>query len=355
MLTEQSVMHVLSGIEDPELKKPLTDLGMVKFVKIDGGNVTVGITLTVPGCPLKEKITQDVRDGVQLIEGVTEVMVEFDVMSDEQRTKLKEKLGMGSKPGGPGKQPASIVKYAKRFIAVSSGKGGVGKSTVTSNLAVALSRLGKKVGLLDADVYGFSIPRMLGISGEPTVIDDKMIPLRWKDKLQVVSMGFFIDEDEPVIWRGPLLHKAINQFINDVIWDDLDYLLLDLPPGTGDVTLTIAQSIPAAELVVVTTPQATATHVAGRVATMAKRTELKVAGVIENMAYYENNGQRDYIFGKDGGKELAQRLGVKFLGEIPLLTSIREGADNGQPVADSGSDQEVAIFESIARELDSMA
>jgi ATP-binding protein involved in chromosome partitioning len=344
MLTEQAVMHVLSGINDPELKKPLTELDMVRYVKINGGKVDVGITLTVPGCPLKAKITDDVTSGIMLIPGVEAVNVQFDVMTEEQRMRLREKLGMGS--AKPGKE-ASIVKYAKRFIAVSSGKGGVGKSTVTANLAAALAKMGKKVGL--------SIPRMLGLSGQPTVIDDKMVPLRRGDNLQVVSMGFFIDEDEPVIWRGPLLHKAINQFINDVIWDELDYLFLDLPPGTGDVTLTIAQSIPSAELLVVTTPQATATHVAGRVAKMAERTNLKVIGVIENMAYYETDGRRDYIFGKDGGKDLAKSLGVELLGEIPLLTAIREGSDSGHPVSIEGTEKEMAIFAAIARKLEGMA
>lgn len=352
MLSEEAVMQVLGGIEDPELKKPLTDLGMVKYVKIDGNKVDVGITLTVPGCPLKARISDDVATGVKQIKGVESVSVKFDVMSDEQRNQLKEKLGMASKPAGA---PASVVSCAKRFIAVSSGKGGVGKSTVTANLAVALSRLGKRVGVLDADVYGFSMPRMLGVNGEPTIIDDKMVPLRRGDNLQVVSMGFFVDEDDPVIWRGPLLHKAIKQFLNDVIWDDLDYLLLDLPPGTGDVTLTIAQSIPSTELLVVTTPQATATHVAGRVARLAERTDLKVIGVIENMAYFESNGQREYIFGKDGGKDLAKRLGVQLLGEIPLLTSIREGADAGRPPASEGSDLEIGLFETIARQVEKIA
>lgn len=351
MVTKEAVMHVLSGIDDPELRKPLTELDMVKFVNIDGGHVEVGITLTVPGCPLKARIAEDVENGLKLIEGVEGVKVEFDVMTDEQRAKLREKLGMGSQPGAAG---TPIVNFAKRFVAVSSGKGGVGKSTVTANLAAALAKMGKKVGLLDADVYGFSIPRMLGITGQPTIIDDKIIPLR-RGEMQVVSMGFFIDEDEPVIWRGPLLHKAINQFISDVMWDELDYLFLDLPPGTGDVTLTIAQAIPAAELLVVTTPQATATHVAGRVAKLAEKTNLKVIGVVENMAYYENNGKRDYIFGQDGGKNLAKKLGVKLLGEIPLLTSIREGADSGKPVADSGSAHEMEVFAQIARNLEAKA
>ncbi|MBD3258528.1 P-loop NTPase [candidate division GN15 bacterium] len=349
MVTKESVMHVLSGVNDPELGKPLTELDMVKFVEIEGGDVTVGVTLTVPGCPLKDRITSDIREGVELIEGVDSVKVEFDVMNDEQRARLKEKLGMGAEPEAA---PRPIVTVAKRFIAVSSGKGGVGKSTVTTNLAAALARLGKKVGLLDADVYGFSIPRMLGVSGEPTGIDDKLVPLKKGDNIQVVSMGFFVDEDEPVIWRGPLLHKAVNQFITDVLWEDLDYLFLDLPPGTGDVTLTIAQAIPAAEMLVVTTPQATATHVAGRVAKLAEKTNLSLLGVVENMAYYDNNGEREYIFGKGGGKELADRLGVDLFGEIPLEVSIRQGSDEGKPVATDGTDEQVKLFEDIAKRID---
>ncbi len=349
MVTKEMVLHVLSGIEDPELKRPLTDLDMVKFVNIEGGNVTVGITLTVPGCPLKDKINHDVTKGLSLIPDVESVNIRFDVMSDEQRERLKEKLGFGHTPG---RQPVTIINFAKRFIAVSSGKGGVGKSTVTTNVASALARLGRKVGVLDADVYGFSIPRMLGVQGEPTIIDEKIVPLRKGDNMQVVSMGFFVGEDDPVIWRGPMLHKAINQFLTDVAWDQLDYLFLDLPPGTGDVTLTIAQAIPSAELLVVTTPQATATHVAGRVASLAERTKLRVIGVIENMAYYENNGKREYIFGKDGGKQLAERLDVELLGEIPLATSIREASDAGRPVAFDGTPEQIASFESIARAIE---
>ena len=345
MLTKEAVLHVLGGIDDPELKKPLTELDMVKYVEIDNADVTVGITLTVPGCPLKEKISKDVMEGIGYIEGVNSVKVEFDVMTDEQRENLKRKLGIAS---APGKAPATINNFAKRFIAVCSGKGGVGKSTVTTNVAAALARKGYKVGLLDADVYGFSIPRMLGVSGQPTAIDDKLIPLRKGDNLQVMSMGFFVGEDEPVIWRGPLLHKAINQFLTDVMWDDLDFLFLDLPPGTGDVTLTIAQQIPSAELLIVTTPQQTAVHVAGRVARLAEKTNLNVLGVIENMAFYEVNGERDYIFGQDGGKQLADTLATRFLGEIPLMKSLREGADTGHPVATDGDESQIALFESIA-------
>jgi len=350
MVTKDAVMQVLGGIEDPELKRPFTELDMVKFVDIDGARVKVGITLTVPECPLKEKIVGDIKNGVKALEGVDEVEVEFDVMSPEQRDQLKKKLGH-LRQGAAGK--TEIPKFAKRFIAVASGKGGVGKSTVTTNLAVAMARLGKKVGILDADVYGFSVPHMLGITDRPTIIDDKIIPLRKGDGLQVMSMGLFIDEDEPVVWRGPLLHKTITQFLSDVMWDELDYLFLDLPPGTGDVTITIAQAVPSTEIVVVTTPQTTATHVAGRVAKLGEKTNIKVVGVIENMAYYEENGKRDYIFGKDGGKNLAAKLGVNLLGEIPLQTVIREGSDTGKPVAEEGSDELVSLFEGIAQRLDS--
>jgi ATP-binding protein involved in chromosome partitioning len=351
MPTKDAVLHVLSGIDDPELKKPLTELDMVKFVNIEGDNVTVGITLTVPGCPLKQRIHEDVIKGVSLIPGVESVKVEFDVMTDQQREQLRQKLGYGEQTD---QTPATGQHFADRFIAISSGKGGVGKSIITANLAAALARLGRRVGLLDADVYGFSIPRMLGIKGQPTAIDNKIIPLRKGDNIQVISMGFFVKEDEPVIWRGPLLHKVINQFLADVMWDDLDFLFLDLPPGTGDVTLTIAQAIPAAELLVVTTPQVTATNVAGRVAKLAQRTKLRVIGVIENMSYYDNNGQKDYIFGKDGGKELAQRLGVPLLGQVPLMKSMREAADTGQPVAISGTPEQIDLFAKMAQLIDDM-
>lgn len=352
MVSKDSVMQVLSGIDDPELKRPLTDLDMIKSVDIDDGRVAIAILLTVPGCPLKDKISNDVRTSVSLIPEVDSVAVTFDVMNDQQRERLKQKLGLSSSPAAQG--GTTIVNFARRFICIASGKGGVGKSTCTSNIAVALGRLGYKVGVLDADVYGFSIPRMLGLSGQPTAIDDKIVPLRLEDNLQVVSMGFFVEEDQPVIWRGPLLHKAINQFISDVAWDQLDFLLLDLPPGTGDVTMTVAQAIPSAELLVITTPQSTATHVAGRVAKLAEKTKLKVIGVVENMAYFESNGQREYIFGKDGGKKLATTLGVDCLGEIPLETSIREGADAGKPVALYGSDTQVAVFETIAKRIAAM-
>jgi ATP-binding protein involved in chromosome partitioning len=354
MVTKDLVLHVLSGINDPELKKPLTDLDMVRFVDVKEGDVTVGISLTVPGCPLKAQISNDITRGVGLIPGVSSVQVEFDVMSDAQRAMLAQKLGRTQAQASAGRSSVTIQNFAKRFIAVSSGKGGVGKSTITTNLAAALARRGPMVGVLDADVYGFSIPRMMGVSGQPAVIDDKIVPLKKGQNIQVVSMGFFVREDEPVIWRGPLLHKAINQFLSDVLWDELDYLFLDLPPGTGDVTITIATAIPSAELLVITTPQPSAYQVAGRVAKLAERTKLRVIGVIENMSWYESNGKKEYLFGKDGGKILADALKVPLLAQIPLNPTIREGADSGNPVAFDGTPEQIEIFQRLAEQLENM-
>ncbi len=351
MLTKEAITHVLNGINDPELRKPLTELDMVRFIDIKDGDVTIGITLKIPNYPLKDKIINDVVEGVKDIPEVKNVKVEFDVMTDQQRENLRKKHGPA--PTDPN-QNVTVNKFAKRFIAVTSGKGGVGKSTITTNLATAFARKGFKVGVLDADVYGFSVPRMIGAKGQPTAIDNKIIPIRLGDNLQIMSMGFFVNEDDPVIWRGPMLHKAINQFLSDVFWDDLDYLFLDLPPGTGDVTLTIAQTIPSAEMLVVTTPQQTAVHIAGRVARLAEKTNLKTLGVIENMAYYDINGEKDYIFGKDGGKELAKTLGTNFIGEIPLEKSIREGADNGTPVASHGDEKYIKLFESFVEKIEQL-
>lgn len=245
------------------------------------------------------------------------------------------------------------IDFAKRAIAVASGKGGVGKSTTTCNLAAALNNLGFKVGILDADVYGFSVPRILGVTGQPTEQDGRIIPLK-RENIQIISMGFFVDEDAPVIWRGPLLHKAVTQFLTDVAWDQLDFLLIDMPPGTGDVTLSIAQLLPKAEMLVITTPQPVASHTAGRVARLAEKTKLSVLGVIENMSYYESNGQREYIFGKDGGKDLAEKLHVPFLGEIPIITRIRETSDAGEPVAFSKDDAVALYFIKIAAQIAKM-
>ncbi len=353
MIRKKDITEILGKIYDPELGKPLTELDMIKDIKINGNKVSINVSLTIPGCPLKRKIEDDIVSGVGHLDGVDKVEVDFGVMTDEQRKNLMETL-KGSRQltaKGGNSEEVRVRDFAKRVIAISSGKGGVGKSTVTVNLASAFSRLGYKVGILDADVYGFSIPRILGVGGQPTMIDDSIVPLR-RENIQVISMGFFVDENQPVVWRGPLLHKAINQFIADVLWDQLDYFLIDLPPGTGDVSITISQALPKAEILVVTTPQPVASHTAGRVAKMAEKTDLAVLGVIENMSYYEINGTKEYIFGKDGGIELAEVLGVPFLGQIPIKTEIREGADTGNPVGLDKNSEIAAYYHNIAKAID---
>lgn len=353
MIAKEKIMEALGEVYDPELRRPLTELDMVKRIDIDGGKVTVEVTLTIPGCPMKKTISDEVSSKVGTLEGVESVLVEFGSMTDEQRQNLAKNL-YGKDHKADGASPHTAGDFAKRVIAVSSGKGGVGKSTVTANLASALHTLGKKVGILDADVYGFSIPRIMGVTGQPTIIDNHIVPLRRSD-IQIMSMGFFLNEDEPVVWRGPMLHKAINQFISDVYWEELDYFLIDLPPGTGDISITISQALPKAEILVVTTPQPVASHTAGRVAKMAEKTKLAVLGVVENMSYYEVNGNRDYIFGQGGGKKLAETLGVDFLGEIPIRTEIREGADSGSPVALEKNSPIADYYFKIAEKLDKSA
>nr|MBN2276517.1 Mrp/NBP35 family ATP-binding protein [candidate division Zixibacteria bacterium] len=353
MIDKNEVMRVLGTIDDPEIRKSLTDLDMIKKVDIDGDKVTVEVLLTIPECPMRKQISSEIEKGVGSVAGVAQVEVTLGVMTPEQRKDLVRKIyGQDHKQvaAAEGKQGNVAGDFAKRVIAVASGKGGVGKSTVTSNLAAALSRMGKKVGVLDADVYGFSIPRILGVGGQPTVIDDHIVPIR-RENIQVMSIGFFVDETTPVIWRGPLLHKTINQFISDVLWDQLDYLLIDLPPGTGDVTISIAQALPKAEILVITTPQPVASHTAGRVAKMAEQTKLGVLGVVENMSYFESNGKKEYIFGQGGGRELAKTLGVPFLGEIPLKTEIREGSDAGEPAAFSGNEQLTQYYLTVIAQI----
>ncbi len=353
MANKDDVMEVLRQIEDPELRRPLTDLDMIKSVEVNDGQVSVEVLLTVPGCPLKKKITDDITTKVGQLDGVKKVDVTLGVMSDEQRKNLAAKVyGRTQHQVDPvSEEPGPIAgDFADRVIGVASGKGGVGKSTITANLALALSRMGKKVGILDADVYGFSIPRILGVGGQPTSIDNQIIPHR-KENIQVMSIGFFIDENTPVIWRGPLLHKTVNQFINDVYWDKLDFLLIDLPPGTGDVTISIAQALPKAEILVVTTPQPMASFTAGRVAGMARQTKLAVLGVVENMSYYEVNGQRDYIFGQNGGKELAKMLEVPFLGEIPIRTEIRIAADSGDTETVAKNSDIAGHYDRVAQQI----
>ncbi len=326
MINKDDVMKVLEKIDDPELHRSLVELNMVKNVAVDDTSVVIDIALTIPGCPLKAKIHKDVTEGVSAMPGVKTVQINFSAMSQDERKTLTEKLTGKSKYAG-----FKDVR-PKHVIAVASGKGGVGKSTFTANLAVALAAEGYQVGVMDADVYGFSMPRALGIVGQPTLIGDMLIPLE-NYGVRLMSMGFFADDDNPVIWRGPLLHKAINQFIADVHWGKLDYLMIDLPPGTGDVSITISQAIPEAQVLVVTTPQAAARSVAGRVAKMAEKTNLKVMGVVENMSYYQlPDGSKDFIFGKGGGVELAGQLNVPLLGQVPIETRLREGGDTGKPI-----------------------
>lgn len=326
-VTREQVLAVLREVEDPELRRSIVDLDMVRDVRIQDGHVQVDAVLTISGCPLREVIVQSIRDRVAQLAGVRSVDVRLGVMSPQERQALIDKLrGAEAGASSPFLSPHSAV----RVLAVASGKGGVGKSTVTANLAVALAQAGSRVGVLDADVYGFSIPRMLGIEGRPTVIDQMIVPLeRWG--VRAVSMGMLVDRDEAVIWRGPLLHKALITFITEVHWGDIDTLLLDLPPGTGDVSITVAQQLPRAELMVVTTPQQAAVEVAARAARMAEKVNLKVVGVIENMSFLDGPVPVA-VFGEGGGQALAARLRVPLLARIPLDPRICEAGDAGEPV-----------------------
>jgi ATP-binding protein involved in chromosome partitioning len=331
-----AIRTALSRVDDPEIRRPITDLGMVDDVSVDdAGAVAVTILLTVAACPLKDTLTRDVTAAVARVEGVTDVRVTLGVMTDEQRAALRTSLRGGA--------PEKEVPFAKpgsltRVYAVASGKGGVGKSSVTANLAVALAQQGMKVGVVDADIYGFSIPRMLGVTGTPTQVDDMILPPIAQD-VKVISIGMFVPGNQPVVWRGPMLHRALNQFLADVFWGDLDVLLLDLPPGTGDVAISVAQLVPNAEILVVTTPQAAAAEVAERAGSIAVQTRQRIVGVVENMSWLElPDGSRQEIFGSGGGAQVAESLSrligteVPLLGQIPLDVSLREGADAGDPV-----------------------
>jgi ATP-binding protein involved in chromosome partitioning len=321
------VMSRLKDVNDPELNRSIVELGMVEKIDANKGRLTVKIKLTIPGCPLKHKIQKDIENAVADIPGVEELKIEFSSMTDEERKKITKQL-KGNDPA-----EAFAKKRVKNVILVASGKGGVGKSTVTANLAVATARKGHQVGVLDADIYGFSIPRILGATGKPTVLDNTIIPLE-SHGVKVISMGFFIKETESVAWRGPMIHKAVTQFLGDVYWDNLDYLFIDLPPGTGDVALSLAQTVPGVNAILVTTPQAGAYMVASRIGQLVEKFDIKMIGVIENMSYFlAPDGRKEYIFGTGGGSELAGRMGIPLLGQIPLETTVREGGDTGNPVA----------------------
>ena len=332
--TQDQVRRALSRVIDPELRRPITDLGMVESVEIEDGVVTVGVLLTVAGCPLKDTITADIRKEVGALEGVSGVEVRLGVMTDEQRAGLRTRLrGGAAEPEIPFAKPGSLT----RVYAVTSGKGGVGKSSVTANLAAAMAAQGLSVGVVDADIYGFSIPRMLGVERAPTQLDGMIVP-PVAHGVKVISIGMFVEDKQPVVWRGPMLHRAVQQFLSDVFWGDLDVLLLDLPPGTGDVTISVAQLLPNAEILVVTTPQTAAAEVAERTGLIATQTNQKVVGVIENMSYMpQADGSRLEIFGSGGGRRvsdsLTRTLGyeVPLLAQLPLDIRLREGSDGGVP------------------------
>jgi len=333
----EAIQAALATVNDPEIRRPITELGMVRSAEIgDDGVVRVELLLTVAGCPLKDKLRTDITAAVGAVPGVTGVEIEFGVMSPEQRQQLQSKLrgGATAEPVVPFAQPGSRT----RVYAVASGKGGVGKSSVTVNLAAALAARGLSVGVVDADIYGHSVPRMLGAEGAPTRVEDMIMPPQ-AHGVKVISIGMFTPGNTAVVWRGPMLHRALQQFLADVYWGDLDVLLLDLPPGTGDIAISVAQLLPNAEILVVTTPQAAAAEVAERAGAIALQTHQRVVGVIENMSWLElPDGSRMEVFGAGGGAAVAESLTrtigaqVPVLGQIPLDTRVREGGDAGTPI-----------------------
>ncbi len=346
------IREALAVVIDPELHRSIVELDMVRSIDVGAnGVVDVTVSLTTPGCPIKGHFQTAVAEAVSALDGVSHVNVFFDVLTDVQKSALQQKLGRGSLPDGALAQVANVV-------CIGSGKGGVGKSTLTANLAAALAGEGKRVGVLDADVWGYSIPRMYGLGSTrpPVSAERKIIPLN-AHGVSVMSIGFFVEEDAAVVWRGPMLHKALTQFLNDVDWGALDYLLIDLPPGTGDVSMTLAQLLPQAQFVIVTTPQQTAQKVARRAAHMAHKVSLEIAGVIENMSGFTTpSGERFAIFGEGGGKELADELDVPLLGSVPLTMPLREHADSGVPlVIEDPDDPASQAIRQIARGMIAMA
>jgi ATP-binding protein involved in chromosome partitioning len=339
--TKEQITERLREVIDPELRRSIVELGMVRSIDIqDGGRVEVVVSLTTPGCPIRNHFQQAVAQRVAELDGVSAVEVGFDVLSDDEKAGLKQTLGRQRLPQG-------ALAQVKNVICVASGKGGVGKSTMTANLTAALQAEGQSAGALDCDVYGYSIPRMLGVNRKPSVSEQrKILPLDAASGVKVMSIGFFLEENAAVVWRGPMLHKAIQQFLEDVDWGELDYLLLDLPPGTGDVSMTLAQLLPQAKVAIVTTPQPAAQSVARRAAEMAAKVDLEVLGVIENMSGFTTpDGERFTIFGEGGGQLLADELDVPLLGKVPLQQELREHADAGSPlvVADPDAPASQAI------------
>jgi ATP-binding protein involved in chromosome partitioning len=330
--SREQILRALEGVIDPELRRPVTELDMVRAIEIDGGHVSVTIALTVAGCPLRSSFEDQVAAVMRDVPGVAGVTLGFDVMTPEERQALTQKLR-----GGVTERTKGLsLDASTRVVAVCSGKGGVGKSTLTANLAIAFSQLGRRVGVLDADVYGHSIPHILGIRQKPVLVDRMIVP-PVKHDLKLMSIGFFLDDNQPVMWRGPMLHRALEQFLSDVHWGELDILVVDMPPGTGDVAISLGQLLPRAEAIVVTTPQPAAQEVAARAGVMAQKTSMRLIGVVENMS--------GDVFGSGGGERLARELGISLLGRIPLDPLVRTCGDAGEPLAaaapDSPSAQEL--------------
>jgi len=358
--TEQ-IIDALRPVEDPELRRSIVDLGMVRSVRLSGSTAHIEVALTVPGCPLRNEIQNRVTTAVTALAGVDAVALEFGVMSEEERGRVRQMMGGGHSHEGGGQAHGHAEGKAVPFnqpgnrtrpLLISSGKGGVGKSSVTVNLAVALASQGYKVGIVDADIYGYSVPRMLGADRDPVVIDDMLVPPE-NHGVRCMSIGYFVPEGQAIIWRGPMLHKALEQFLADVFWDEPDFLLIDMPPGTGDIALSLSQYLPRAEVYVVTTPQPAAQKVARLSAAMAEKVNLPVRGVIENMSWFTgNDGERYEIFGSGGGKDLADELGVPLLGQLPLVQQLREGGDDGNPITVAHPESELAqAFQAIARTI----
>jgi ATP-binding protein involved in chromosome partitioning len=352
MPTRDQIMKSLEVVIDPELHRSIVELDMVRSIDVSPNGVAdITVSLTTPGCPIKGHFQTAVAEAAVSLEGVTHCNVYFDVLSDTQKQALQQKLGRGSLPAGS-------LAQVKNVLCIGSGKGGVGKSTLTANLAAALAAEGRSVGVLDADVWGYSIPRMYGLGSTrpPVSAERKIVPLE-AHGVKVMSIGFFVEEDAAVVWRGPMLHKALTQFLQDVDWGILDYLLIDLPPGTGDVSMTLAQLLPQAQFMIVTTPQATAQKVARRAAQMADKVALEIGGVIENMSGFTTpSGERYAIFGEGGGKELADELDVPLLGRVPLTMPLRVQADGGVPlVIEDPDDPAAQAIRQVARGLIAMA
>jgi ATP-binding protein involved in chromosome partitioning len=355
---EDAIQAALATVDDPEIKKPITDLGMVKGFTVAGSSVKVELLLTVAGCPLRDKLTTDITAAVTTVPGITAVEIDFGVMTEEQRKALQASLR-----GGAGQAAEPVIPFAQpgsktRVYAVASGKGGVGKSSVTVNLAAALAKRGLSVGVVDADIYGHSVPRMLGVDGRPTRVEDMIMPPQ-SHGVKVISIGMFTSGNAAVVWRGPMLHRALQQFLADVFWGDLDVLLLDLPPGTGDVAISLAQLLPNAELLVVTTPQVAAAEVAERAGAIALQTHQRLVGVVENMSWLElPDGSRMEVFGAGGGQTVADSLtttvgaSVPLLGQIPLDTRVREAGDSGTPIVLSDPESPAAkALDAVADKL----